>query len=100
MFLRRPPSENQQYRFDRMLKAAAERGVKVNVIAFKEVPILMSRKFWIYVLSSLVVSSLFTNMNEDHSFPYRRPDARVYIFFMDFKLSWLGPLFASHSSDK
>ncbi|PVH82421.1 phospholipase D/nuclease [Cadophora sp. DSE1049] len=42
VFLRRPPSENAQYRFDRMLKAAAERGVKVNVIAFKEVPVMMS----------------------------------------------------------
>ncbi|KAH7412900.1 hypothetical protein BKA64DRAFT_340100 [Cadophora sp. MPI-SDFR-AT-0126] len=42
VFLRRPPSENAQYRFDRILKAAADRGVKVNIIAFKEVPVMMS----------------------------------------------------------
>ncbi|EXJ81268.1 hypothetical protein A1O3_07558 [Capronia epimyces CBS 606.96] len=41
VYLRRPPSENEQYRLDRMLLAAAERGVKVNVIVFKEVPQVM-----------------------------------------------------------
>ncbi|RKU48974.1 hypothetical protein DL546_009487 [Coniochaeta pulveracea] len=38
LHLRRPPSRNQQYRLDNMLKAAAERGVKVNIIVYKEVP--------------------------------------------------------------
>jgi phospholipase D1/2 len=37
IYLRRPPSRNEQYRLDNMLKAAAERGVKVNVIVYKEV---------------------------------------------------------------
>lgn len=37
LYLRRPPAKNQQYRIDRMLKAAAERGVKVNIIVYKEV---------------------------------------------------------------
>ncbi|KAH6665713.1 hypothetical protein B0J14DRAFT_643518 [Halenospora varia] len=37
LYLRRPPSQNEQYRVDRMLLAAAERGVKVNVIVYKEV---------------------------------------------------------------
>ncbi|KAG9231487.1 hypothetical protein BJ875DRAFT_516928 [Amylocarpus encephaloides] len=37
LYLRRPPTENEQYRVDRMLIAAAERGVKVNVIVYKEV---------------------------------------------------------------
>jgi phospholipase D1/2 len=37
LYLRRPPAKNEQYRLDRMLKAAAERGVKVNVIVYKEV---------------------------------------------------------------
>lgn len=35
LYLRRPPAKNQQYRIDRMLKAAAERGVKVNIIVYK-----------------------------------------------------------------
>jgi len=37
LYLRRPPARNEQYRVDRMLKAAAERGVKVNIIVYKEV---------------------------------------------------------------
>jgi phospholipase D1/2 len=37
LYLRRPPAKNQQYRVDRMLHAAAERGVKVNIIVYKEV---------------------------------------------------------------
>ncbi|KAK0617809.1 hypothetical protein B0T17DRAFT_535872 [Bombardia bombarda] len=38
IYLRRPPAKNEQYRLDNMLKAAAERGVQVNVIVYKEVP--------------------------------------------------------------
>lgn len=37
LYLRRPPAKNEQYRLDRMLQAAANRGVKVNVIVYKEV---------------------------------------------------------------
>ncbi|KAF2122858.1 hypothetical protein BDV96DRAFT_9074 [Lophiotrema nucula] len=37
LYLRRPPAKYQQYRIDRMLHAAAERGVKVNIIVYKEV---------------------------------------------------------------
>ncbi|KAM3513301.1 hypothetical protein MY11210_003077 [Beauveria gryllotalpidicola] len=38
LYLRRPPSKNQQYRLDALLKGAAERGVTINVIIYKEVP--------------------------------------------------------------
>lgn len=31
LYLRRPPAQNEQYRVDRMLQAAAERGVQVSV---------------------------------------------------------------------
>lgn len=37
LYLRRPPSRNEKYRLDNMLKAAAERGVDVNIIVYKEV---------------------------------------------------------------
>ncbi|KAI0010017.1 phospholipase D/nuclease [Xylariaceae sp. FL0662B] len=37
LYLRRPPSRNEQYRLDNMLRAAAERGVQVRVIVYKEV---------------------------------------------------------------
>ena len=45
LYLRRPPSKNESYRLDRMLKAAAERGVKVNVMVYKEVEKVLSREF-------------------------------------------------------
>lgn len=38
LYLRRPPARNARYRLDNMLKAAAERGVQINVIVYKEVP--------------------------------------------------------------
>lgn len=34
LYLRRPPAKNEQYRIDRMLFAAAKRGVQVNVIVY------------------------------------------------------------------
>ncbi|KAJ5295633.1 hypothetical protein N7508_010454 [Penicillium antarcticum] len=37
LYLRRPPAKNEQYRLDRMLQSAAQRGVRVNVIVYKEV---------------------------------------------------------------
>ncbi|KAI0478072.1 phospholipase [Xylaria cf. heliscus] len=37
LYLRRPPSRNERYRLDEMLRAAAERGVDVNIIVYKEV---------------------------------------------------------------
>ncbi|KAF5866487.1 hypothetical protein ETB97_012042 [Aspergillus alliaceus] len=37
LYLRRPPTKNEQYRLDRMLQSAAQRGVKVNIIVYKEV---------------------------------------------------------------
>lgn len=38
LYLRRPPARNEQYRLDRMLQAAADRGVQVKIIVYKEVP--------------------------------------------------------------
>lgn len=46
LYLRRPPAGNEQYRLDRMLRAAAERGVRVNVIVYKEVPQALSREYY------------------------------------------------------
>ncbi|KIW97916.1 uncharacterized protein Z519_01500 [Cladophialophora bantiana CBS 173.52] len=37
LYLRRPPSQNEQWRLDRTLQRAAQRGVKVKVIVYKEV---------------------------------------------------------------
>lgn len=45
LYLRRPPSRNAQYRVDRMLQAAAQRGVKVNIIVYKEVTQALTRKY-------------------------------------------------------
>jgi len=43
LYLRRPPTANENYRLDRMLIAAAERGVKVNIIVYKEVSSILTR---------------------------------------------------------
>jgi len=43
LYLRRPPSANEKYRLDRMLIAAAQRGVKVNIIVYKEVQSVLTR---------------------------------------------------------
>ena len=40
LYLRRPPARHEQYRIDRMLQAAAQRGVKVNIIVYKEVSVI------------------------------------------------------------
>jgi phospholipase D1/2 len=45
LYLRRPPAKNEQYRLDRMLRNAAERGVKVNVIVYKEVTQVLTGRF-------------------------------------------------------
>ncbi|KAL8768775.1 MAG: hypothetical protein Q9209_005063 [Squamulea sp. 1 TL-2023] len=45
LYLRRPPAKNEQYRIDRMLQAAAERGVRVNIIVYKEVTQALTRKY-------------------------------------------------------
>lgn len=45
LYLRRPPSQNEQYRVDRMLQAAAQRGVKINIIVYKEVTQALTRKY-------------------------------------------------------
>ena len=45
LYLRRPPSQNERYRVDHMLQAAAERGVKVNIIVYKEVTQALTRKY-------------------------------------------------------
>ncbi|KAF2161258.1 hypothetical protein M409DRAFT_59260 [Zasmidium cellare ATCC 36951] len=37
LYLRRPPAQNEQYRLDKLLFAAAERGIKVYIIVYKEV---------------------------------------------------------------
>ncbi|KAL8902135.1 MAG: hypothetical protein Q9207_004867 [Kuettlingeria erythrocarpa] len=45
LYLRRPPARNEQYRIDRMLQAAAQRGVRVNIIVYKEVTQALTRKY-------------------------------------------------------
>ena len=50
LYLRRPPKLNEQFRLDRMLQAAAARGVKVNIIVYKEVTQALTCKLTIACL--------------------------------------------------
>ena len=58
LYLRRPPSRNEQYRIDRMLQAAAQRGVKVNIIVYKEVTQALTRKYLTPILPRYLHSLL------------------------------------------
>ena len=58
LYLRRPPSSNEQYRLDRMLRAAAQRGVKINVIVYKEVEQALTRKYLSPTLPHYLLSLL------------------------------------------
>ncbi|MCJ1376949.1 hypothetical protein MMC17_000039 [Xylographa soralifera] len=58
LYLRRPPSKNTQYRLDRLLQAAAQRGVKVNVIVYKEVSQALTRKYLSPILPDYLHSLL------------------------------------------
>jgi phospholipase D1/2 len=55
LYLRRPPLANAQYRLDRMLFAAADRGVDVNIIVYKEVPSVLTRKPLLICLEDLIL---------------------------------------------
>lgn len=68
LYLRRPPSQNEQYRLDRMLLAAARRGVKVNVIVYKEVAQALTRKLLSPVLPGYLHSLLPRDTNKYTSF--------------------------------
>lgn len=58
VFLRRPPSKNEQWRLDTTLQRAAQRGVKVNVIVYKEVTQALTRKLISPLLPSYLHSLL------------------------------------------
>ncbi|KAA8648190.1 putative phospholipase D (PLD) [Aspergillus tanneri] len=66
LYLRRPAAKNEQYRLDRMLQAAAQRGVRVNIIVYKE------------VTQALTLSSAHTKHHLEELHPniavFRHPD--------------------------
>ena len=63
LYLRRPPSRNEQYRIDRMLLAAAQRGVRVNIIVYKEVTQALTRKYLTPVVPQYLQSLLRRGTN-------------------------------------
>ena len=84
LYLRRPPAKNEQYRLDRMLQAAAQRGVRVNVIVYKEVTQALTRTFAVPSMRqlptdhSVIVSSSHTKHHLEDLHPniavFRHPD--------------------------
>ncbi|KAI9828785.1 MAG: hypothetical protein M1832_001890 [Thelocarpon impressellum] len=86
LYLRRPPSKFEAYRLDRMLLTAAQRGVKVNIIVYKEVTQALTRKYLsptlpgylhsllppstdpvVSLLSGLGIAATFTSLEEVES---------------------------------
>lgn len=47
LYLRRPPSSNEQYRLDRMLHNAAERHINVYVIVYKELSQILTSECYV-----------------------------------------------------
>lgn len=63
LYLRRPPAQNEGYRLDRMLQAAAQRGVSVRIMVYKEVAQVLTRKIhrtWNSVLTNTFKLTLTT----------------------------------------
>lgn len=58
LYLRRPPSQNEQWRLDRTLQRAAQRGVKIHIIVYKEVTQALCAYFSQSGLFSLSLSTI------------------------------------------
>lgn len=85
LYLRRPPSRNEQYRLDAMLQAAAERGVQINVIVYKEVEAALT-------LDSAVCNSINSLHHPDrslvaHSHMFSTPNTLLRSFTQTSKFS-------------
>lgn len=90
LYLRRPPAKNEQYRLDRMLQAAAQRGVRVNIIVYKEVTQALTR---IYI-SDPSVSGRYTriltciSIFRSYKAPFGRPSSQHRGFPSSRPSSW------------
>ncbi|KAI8060682.1 hypothetical protein BC940DRAFT_311523 [Gongronella butleri] len=80
LYLRRPPSDNQEWRLDRVLKRKADQGVKIYVIVYKEVAMALPL-FSHYTKTSLL--SLSENI-----FVQRHPSRALDVLHKDNALFW------------
>jgi phospholipase D1/2 len=80
LYLRRPPAKNESYRLDRMLEAAAKRGVKVNIIVYK-VSKNASPQFIFMLIKSQEVAQALTRK-------YLTPILPQYLASLIPKTSW------------
>jgi hypothetical protein len=86
LYLRRPPAKNEQYRLDRMLQAAAQRGVRVNIIVYKEVTQALTRMYqhtvqdWQGAASELIMLTVARSVLLTHQARSRRPPSQYRRF--------------------
>lgn len=66
LYLRRPPARNEEWRIDKVLQRAANRGVKINIIVYKEVTQVLT-------LSSSHTKHALENLSPNISV-FRHPD--------------------------
>lgn len=71
LYLRRPPSANEEYRIDRMLLAAAERGVKVNIIVYKEVTKVLTCMLYLHFWPHITWTNDYISMLRAHQAGFR-----------------------------
>ncbi|CAG8624224.1 10142_t:CDS:10 [Funneliformis mosseae] len=67
LYLRRPPSKNENYRLDRILKAKADEGVKIYVVIYKEMPKALT-------LNSRHSKDVLQNLHKENIMVQRHPD--------------------------
>ncbi|CAI2169391.1 2838_t:CDS:10 [Funneliformis geosporum] len=94
LYLRRPPSKNEEYRLDRLLKKKAEEGVMIYVIVYKEVKLTLSLDSW-HTKSSL--QSLHPNIRVQRH-PDHGPEGTVFwahhekMVVIDCRIAFIGGL--------
>ncbi|RIA93447.1 hypothetical protein C1645_735559 [Glomus cerebriforme] len=94
LYLRRPPSKNEEYRLDKLLKKKAEEGVMIYIILYKEVKLALTLDSW-HTKSCL--QNLHHNIRVQRH-PDHGPDGTVFwahhekMLIIDCKIAFIGGL--------
>ncbi|CAG8525275.1 11919_t:CDS:10 [Funneliformis mosseae] len=94
LYLRRPPSKNEEYRLDRLLKKKAEEGVMIYIIVYKEVKLALSLDSW---HTKSYLQSLHPNIRVQRH-PDHGPEGTVFwahhekMVVIDCRLAFIGGL--------
>ncbi|PKC70587.1 phospholipase D/nuclease [Rhizophagus irregularis] len=94
LYLRRPPSKNEKYRLDNLLKKKAEEGVMIYIIVYKEVKLALTLDSW---HTKTCLQHLHPNIRVQRH-PDHGPDGTVFwahhekMLIIDCKIAFIGGL--------